>query len=88
MADRDQAANGPPDITVVVPVKNRRVMVPDLLHGLRQQTLRSAGFELLVLDNQSQDDIEALVRDFATACRSPSDTNVSTGRGISSLWGA
>jgi glycosyltransferase involved in cell wall biosynthesis len=67
MADRDQAANGPPDITVVVPVKNRRVMLADLLHGLRQQTLRSAGFELLVLDNQSQDDIEGLVRDFAAS---------------------
>jgi glycosyltransferase involved in cell wall biosynthesis len=54
-----------PEVSVIIPVKDRRRMLEDCLQGLAAQTFPAERFEVIVLDNQSQEDIEGLVREAA-----------------------
>jgi glycosyltransferase involved in cell wall biosynthesis len=49
-----------PDISVVISVKNRFKMLEDCLMALLQQTIGLNRFEVIVVDNVSQDDIAGL----------------------------
>ena len=49
------------DISVVIPTRNRAQKLRRTLDGLRAQTLSSAAFEVLVVDNGSSDDTCATV---------------------------
>ena len=51
-------------VSVIVPIRNRVNLLRDLLGALRAQTFPANKFELFVMDNQSTDDIESVVREF------------------------
>lgn len=53
------------DVSVIIPTKNRAALLRDALTALLAQTYPPAKFEVFVMDNQSTDDTEAIVREFA-----------------------
>lgn len=44
-----------PEITVIIPTRNRRVILTETLHRYQRQTLASEAFMVLVIDDGSQD---------------------------------
>lgn len=58
-------ADSPIDVSVIIPTKNRSVLLRDALSALLAQTHPAEKFEVFVMDNQSTDDTETVVRDFA-----------------------
>lgn len=54
-----------PFVTVVIPTHDRRDLLRALLLSLRAQTFPPDRFEVVVCDNDSGDDTESMVRDFA-----------------------
>ena len=50
----------PPDVSVVISVKNRAVMMGDCIAGLLAQTLPRERFELVLVDNCSSEDLRAV----------------------------
>lgn len=62
-----EIAHIPPDflITVIIPVRNEAENIVSLLEDLDRQTLPTAHFEVLVMDDSSTDDTAAIVRAFA-----------------------
>jgi len=68
----DARANGhlaEPFVSVIVPVRNRAACVRQLLDALTAQTYAPSRFEVIVVDNESTDDIASIAR--AAAARSP-----------------
>jgi len=57
-------------VSVIIPIKNRRACLLDALGGLAAQTY-SDGFEVIVVDNQSRDDIRGTVESFAATAPMP-----------------
>lgn len=57
-------------VTVIIPIKNRRMYLLDALAGLAAQTYTEP-FEVVILDNQSQDDIRGAVESFAKTAPMP-----------------
>lgn len=57
-------------VTVIIPIKNRRGYLLDALAGLSAQTYAEP-FEVIVLDNQSQEDIRGAVESFAATAPMP-----------------
>lgn len=51
-------------VSVVIPVFNRADLLGQLLDGLSRQTMPLSGFEVLVCDDGSSEDIESKVREF------------------------
>lgn len=66
--DYREAANrapGPvPSTSVIIPVYNRPQLLDNVLAGLVTQTL--AGFDVIVVDDGSEDDVEKVVRSYAS----------------------
>jgi GT2 family glycosyltransferase len=52
----------PPEVSVVVPVRNGARSLPPLLDSLRRQTLAPERFEVVVVDNASSDETAAVAR--------------------------
>lgn len=57
--------NSPIEVSVIIPTKNRSVLLRDALAALLGQTFSPTQFEVFVMDNQSSDDTETVVREFA-----------------------
>ena len=51
-------------LSVVIPTVNRAGSLTKALESLSQQTYRSTGFEIIVVDNESQDETLDLCRQF------------------------
>lgn len=54
-----------PRVSVIIPTRNRSEMLKDTLRGLESQEFPADQFEVFVMDNQSTDDTEAVVMEFA-----------------------
>ena len=65
-ADRPQKV---PQISVVIPTYNRSELLRETLHQLTRQTLPADQFEVIVSDDGSSDDSEAVTRSFADRLR-------------------
>jgi glycosyltransferase involved in cell wall biosynthesis len=66
------SANGhvtEPFVSVIVPVRNRAACVRQLLDALIDQSYASARYEVIVVDNESTEDIASIVRE--AAARAP-----------------
>jgi glycosyltransferase involved in cell wall biosynthesis len=59
-----------PSVSVIVPTRNRAASVRDLLAALVVQVYPAALMEVLVIDNDSDDDTEAVVREAAAVAPS------------------
>lgn len=51
-------------ITVIIPVRNEARNIRNLLEDLERQTLSPAGFEVWVIDDESEDDTAQIVQNF------------------------
>ncbi|MBL8702114.1 MAG: glycosyltransferase [Alphaproteobacteria bacterium] len=58
------ALQGDIHVSVVISTKNRVGLLADALRGLASQTLDPSRFEVIILDNQSTDDIAGLIEDW------------------------
>jgi len=56
-----------PSVSVIVPTYNRAAVLPYLFEALGRQLYPSASMELIVVDNSSKDDTEAVVERWRTA---------------------
>jgi len=61
----------PPRITVAIPTYNRAEFLRQTLAGLAQQNYPRDQFEVLVIDNNSRDDTQAVVASFSAARPAP-----------------
>src|SRR2546421_3162624 len=60
-------AAGQPLVSVIVPTYNRAAVLPYLFEAVGRQLYPSASMELIVVDNSSKDDTEAVVDRWRTA---------------------
>lgn len=63
--------SAPIRITVAIPTYNRANFLRQILSGLAGQDYAPAGFEVLVVDNNSTDETRAVVEEFAGAATAP-----------------
>ena len=59
----------PPEISVVVPSYNRARLLPHVLAGLEAQTLDASRFEVIVVDDGSDDDTAVVLKELAEHTR-------------------
>jgi GT2 family glycosyltransferase len=59
------------DVSVIVPTRNREGLLADTIAGLFQQRLGSHRFEIIIVDNASQDGTSAMLREAADASPTP-----------------
>jgi cellulose synthase/poly-beta-1,6-N-acetylglucosamine synthase-like glycosyltransferase len=76
MPDRPESRADPlrlrmPSVSVVIPTRNRARVVPRAIRSVLTQTLQD--FEILVVDDASEDDTEASVRKIADGRQSGGD---------------
>lgn len=55
---------GPPRVSVVIPTRNRARLLEDVLRAIWNQTLPSSQFEILVIDNRSEDETASRMQDW------------------------
>jgi glycosyltransferase involved in cell wall biosynthesis len=64
-----QQETGRPEVSVVIPAYNRGPLVRRMLEQLTRQDVPAGSFEVIVSDDGSSDDTEAVVREFADRLR-------------------
>lgn len=65
--DESPGGEGPPFVSVVIPVYNDAESLVRCLEALHRQTYPSARYEVVVVDNNSDEPLEAVVRPFRQA---------------------
>ena len=60
-----------PDVSVIIPTRNRSALLRDVIESLWRQTLAPSRFEIVVVDNRSTDDTPSMMRELiaASPCR-------------------
>ncbi len=74
------AEGTPPNVSIVMPVKNCARFLADALRSVREQTYRD--FEVIVIDGHSSDQTEAVVRDCTDIGDRPLRYSIQAGEGL------